>query len=142
MSPRDIALSIPSYIEEEGDEAREDRIHQEEIDAFPQVKRNEIKRTLFEHRLSYRKYIEDCLTVVHARKNRHYTFDAYMFLFENPIMEEMMSNVDEIINEDIEAFYDYTPEDIFYYNVEEPLVIQFRSNPFTEFLNELIYYQR
>jgi hypothetical protein len=139
MSPRDI-IYAPLYSEEEGNEAREARIYQDSIDAFPQEKRDEIGRILFEQGVSYRKYIEDCLTVVHASKNRHYNYDAYMFLFENPIMEKMMSNVDEIMNEDIDSYYYYTPEDIFYYNVDEPSVIQFRSNPFTEFLDELIYY--
>jgi hypothetical protein len=141
MSKETITLYSSVCNRGDGEETWESR-NQVEVDKFPQEKRDEIARALFEHRLSYRKYIEDCLTVVHARKNRHYTFDAYMFLFENPIMEELMSNVDEIMNEDIESYYDYTLEDIFYYNVEEPLVIQFRSNPFTEFLDEHIYYQR
>ena len=139
MSPRDIISIPPLYYEEDGDEARELLIQQEEIANFPQEKRNEIGRAIYDQRMSYRKYIQGCLSEKHASKNLHYTDGAFLFLFENPIMEEFMSNIDEIMNEDIQSYYDFILEDIFYYNDTEPLVEHFRGNPFTEFLDELMH---
>ena len=93
MSPRDIISIPPLYYEEDGEKARELLIQQEEIANFPQEKRNEIGRAIYDQRMSYRKYIHGCLSVEHASKNLHYTYDAFVFLFEKPLMEELMTNM-------------------------------------------------